>query len=140
MVAAATPRTEAQSAAAVLTVRPASFAFNPQTAPSNAFQQDPQADLRSGAGHTVLQTNALREFDALIKGLHRAGVQVIVAEDSETPAKPDALYPNNWVSFHGDGTVVLYPMLAPNRRAERREEVIQQVALDGAFRITRIVT
>src|SRR5580692_4198585 len=142
MVATATPRTEAQSAAAVLTVRPARFGFNPQTAPSNAFQQDPHTDVRGaahGAGHSALQTIALREFDALIKGLHRAGVQVIVAEDSETPAKPDALYPNNRVSFHGDGTVVLYPMLAPNRRAERREEVIQQVALDGAFRVTRIV-
>ncbi len=142
MVAIATPRTEAQSAAAVLTVRPASFGFNTQTAPSNAFQQDPQGDLCGGAQGTRgtdLQTNVLREFDALIKGLHRAGVQVIVAEDSEDPAKPDAIFPNNWVSFHSDGTVVLYPMLALNRRAERREDVIRQVALDGAFRITRIV-
>jgi hypothetical protein len=142
MVDTATPRTEAQSAAAVLTVRPASFGFNPQTAPSNAFQQDPQAGTGSGAHgarHSDLQTSVLREFDALIKGLHRAGVQVIVAEDSEAPVKPDAIFPNNWVSFHGDGTVVLYPMLAPNRRAERRDEIIQQVAVDGAFRITRMV-
>jgi hypothetical protein len=136
------PPTEVQSAAAVLMVRPASFGFNPQTAPSNAFQQPPQADAHKGALGThrsELQAAALRECGALIKGLQRAGVKVIVAQDSELPAKPDAIYPNNWVSFHRDGTVVLYPILAPNRRAERRDEVIRQVAIDGAFRITRTV-
>jgi len=115
-------------------VRPARFAFNPQTAASNAFQQRPEA-----AARLDLQSLALREFDALTDGLQRAGVSVIVADDTAAPAKPDALFPNNWVSFHRDGTVVFYPLLAPNRRSERRDEVIRQVTGDGAFRITRTV-
>jgi hypothetical protein len=110
-------------------VRPAHFAFNPQTASSNAFQvaarEDPSA--------------ALREFDSVEELLVRSGVAVIVAEDSAEPIKPDAVFPNNWVSFHGDGTVVLYPMLAPNRRLERRDDVIDQVVRDGGFRVTRTV-
>jgi hypothetical protein len=137
----ATPLEEPQSAAAVLMVRPARFAFNPQTAASNAFQQNPEADTPSGSpsGTRGLNDLALREFDAMADGLRREGIQVIVADDTEVPAKPDALFPNNWVSFHRDGTVVLFPMLAPNRRTERREDVIRQVIKDGGFRITRTV-
>jgi hypothetical protein len=138
MSARATPPDEPQSAAAVLMVRPARFAFNPQTAPSNLFQHPPEPNAQSGAP-IDLQALALREFDTLAECLQGAGVTVVVAEDTETPAKPDALYPNNWVSFHRDGTVVLYPMLAPNRRSERREEIILRVATAGGFRITRTV-
>ena len=97
-------------------VRPARFAFNPQTAPSNAFQQEPGNGPARRCG-AICNDAALREFDALAEALQRAGVRVIVAEDTEVPGKPDALFPNNWVSFHRDGTVVLYPMLAPNRRS-----------------------
>jgi hypothetical protein len=154
------PPKESQSAAAVLMVRPARFGFNPQTAASNAFQgnafqkstletaalathapgtpapgtgADPQQ-----AGSAGIHEAALREFDALAGQLARAGLEVIVAHDSVDPVKPDAIFPNNWVSFHHDGTVVLYPMMAPNRRAERRDEVLAQVAAVG-FRITRTV-
>ncbi len=134
----ATPLKEPQSAASVLMVRPARFAFNRQTAPSNAFQHSPQAGPHHAAA-LDLQDRALREFDALAQSLLRAGVDVIVADDSDAPPKPDALFPNNWVSFHLDGTVVLYPMLAPNRRSERREEVIRRVTGDGRFRISRTV-
>jgi hypothetical protein len=81
----------------------------------------------------------LREFDGLAGKLVHAGVAVIVAEDTPSPVKPDAVFPNNWVSFHRDGTVVLYPMLAANRRWERREELIQQVTRDGGFRVTQTV-
>jgi hypothetical protein len=123
---------EPQSAQSVLMVRPASFAFNPQTAATNAFQQPPGVDLPAG-------TSVLREFDAAVELIRSAGVQVIVADDTATPVKPDAIFPNNWVSFHVDGTVVLYPMLAVNRRWERREELIAQVAAAGAFRISRTV-
>lgn len=123
---------EPQSAAAVLMVRPARFGFNPQTAASNAFQERPGAEAD-------LQGRALREFDALAEQLGRAGANLIIVEDTQEPAKPDALFPNNWVSFHRDGTVVLYPMLAPNRRIERREEVIRTVLDAGAFRATRTV-
>ncbi len=115
-------------------VRPASFGCNPQTAPSNAFQ------LPLGAlSGKYPQGIALKEFHGLANRLERAGVQVLVAPDSDEPCKPDAIFPNNWVSFHHDGTVALYPMLAPNRRWERRDEVLEQVVRQGGFRVSRTV-
>jgi hypothetical protein len=129
---ASVPLDEPQSAAAVLMIRPACFGFNPETAPSNAFQHAP-----GYSGQATLQDLALREFDALAQALARAGVLVVAADDTPQPVKPDALFPNNWVSFHRDGTVVLYPMLAPNRRLERREETIRQVIREGGFRVSR---
>jgi hypothetical protein len=128
------PDQEPQSARAVLMVRPARFGFNPQTAGTNLFQRDP-----GSAGDTDRETQVLAEFEALAAALARAGVEVIVAEDTPDPVKPDAIYPNNWVSFHRDGSVVLYPMLAVNRRPERREELIAQVAREGSFKIARTV-
>lgn len=125
---------EPQCAAAVLMVRPAGFGFNPQTAASNAFQHGHPANPAPD-----IQAAGLLEFDALAAALSRAGIDLIVAEDTPSPAKPDAIFPNNWVSFHHDGTVVLYPMLAHNRRLERREDVIAQVTRQGAFRIVRTV-
>ena len=115
-------------------VRPASFGFNPQTAASNAFQQaaDPP-------GEDEMQRLVLFEFDGLARALQRAGVEVLIASDTPRPAKPDAIFPNNWVSFHFDGTVALYPMLAPNRRCERREEILEHVVREGRFRISRTV-
>jgi len=139
MLECATPLEEPQSAAAVLMVRPARFAFNPETAPSNSFQTPHAESDGAEAAPSAVQSLALREFDALTLNLERLGVTVIVAEDTEAPAKPDALFPNNWVSFHRDGTVVLYPMLARNRRSERREEVIRQVTALGKYRIIRTV-
>ena len=124
---------EAQSARAVLMVRPAGFAFNSQTAASNAFQQAGSAD------ETETHGRALGEFDGLAKALQHAGVQVVMIPDTPTPPKPDAIFPNNWVSFHCDGTVALYPMLASNRRPERREDILQQVAREGRFHISRTV-
>lgn len=121
-------------------VRPAAFAFNPETAASNAFQSadpEPGRPLSGRAGET--QVLALREFDALADALMRAGLEVIVAADTASPPKPDAVFPNNWVSFHGDGTVVLYPMMAPNRRLERREDIIHQAIVQGGYRVTRTV-
>lgn len=123
---------EPQSARAVLMVRPASFGFNLQTAASNAFQQNP-----SEAAETDTQGLALEEFDGVAKALQRAGVEVLVAPDTALPAKPDAIFPNNWVSFHFDGAVTLYPMLALNRRWERRQEVLEQVVREGGFRVLR---
>jgi hypothetical protein len=125
---------EPQSAGAVLMVRPARFGCNAQTAESNAFQ----AKSETLAGED-LQGVALREFHGLAEALERAGVEVLVAPDSVEPPKPDAIFPNNWVSFHHDGTVALYPMLAPNRRWERRDEVLQQVVHNGGFRVSRTV-
>jgi hypothetical protein len=128
------PGQEPQSAGAVLMVRPARFGCNPQTAESNAFQAKPE--LLAGED---LQGVALREFHGVAEALERAGVEVLIAADSAQPAKPDAIFPNNWVSFHHDGTVALYPMLAPNRRWERRDEILQQVVRTGGFRVSRTV-
>src|SRR5258707_14970398 len=128
------PGQEPQSAGSVLMVRPARFGCNPQTAASNAFQQHP-----TPVAGNDLQAAALREFDGLAMALDRAGVEVLIAPDSDQPAKPDAIFPNNWVSFHRDGTVALYPMLAPNRRWERRDEVLEQVVRKGGFRVSRTI-
>jgi hypothetical protein len=118
-----------QCAAAVLMVRPRHFGFNVETASSNRFQHP------GGSEQTASQ--ALAEFDAFAGALASEGVTVCVAQDSEEPHKPDAVFPNNWVSFHADGTLVLYPMQAANRRAERRREVIDAVVRDSGFRIRR---
>jgi hypothetical protein len=129
-VSAAVESGEAQTADAVLMVRPARFGANPETADSNRFQQ-----AGASAGDAAA---AVREFDALALRLSDAGVEVVVAEDTPEPAKPDACFPNNWVSFHADGSVVLYPLMAPSRRAERRREPIAQLERAG-FRIARTI-
>jgi hypothetical protein len=104
----------------VLMVRPARFAFNEQTAESNAFQQN-----TPGRSPESIRAAAREEFDAFVEKLRGVGVNVLVAEDTPEPPKPDAVFPNNWVSFHEDGTVVLYPMNTPNRRIERRAEIVE---------------
>jgi len=119
---------EKQSASSVLLVRPASFAFNPQTAGSNAFQADSLIDV---------QGQALLEFDRLHRELHSAGVQCCVVADAPEPRSPDAVFPNNWCSWHADGTLVIYPLLAESRRTERREAVIESVVATTGFRIRR---
>src|SRR5450755_248805 len=134
MPAAAHSAQEPQSAGAVLMVRPAGFGFNPQTAASNAFQLSEHIP-----GEAETRSLVLSEFEGLAEALQRAGVAVMIAPDSPLPAKPDAIFPNNWVSFHFDGTVVLYPMLAPNRRAERREDLVRQVTREGGYRAVRTV-
>ena len=121
---------ERQCADTVLMIRPECFAPNPETAASNRFQQ-------GGAGADV-QRQALREFDGLAMQLANAGVDVQVVADAPDPARPDACFPNNWLSLHADGTVVLYPLLAPSRRAERREEPLAQLRSAG-LRISRTV-
>ena len=119
---------ERQCADAVLMIRPARFGWNPETADSNRFQQ-------AGAGADAAAA-ARREFDGLTAKLRTAGVEVHVADDTPDPPKPDACFPNNWVSFHADGTAVLYPMMAPSRRAERRPELIERLR-DSGFRVAR---
>jgi hypothetical protein len=114
-----------QCAGAVLMVRPRHFGYNAETAGSNRFQ--------SPGGSDQVAAQALEEFDAFAAALRSEGVTVCVAPDSDEPRKPDALFPNNWVSFHADGTVVLYPMQAENRRAERRAEIVAAVVRDTGF-------
>ena len=120
-----------QCAQAVLMVEPAAFAFNAETASSNPMQ------LPSTLAASTLAGMARTESAALRRALESEGVRVLLAEDTERPPKPDALFPNNWVSFHADGTVVLYPMLTANRRLERRDEIIQAVCTRLGFKERR---
>lgn len=124
---------ESQLASTVLMIRPARFESNPMTASSNRFQG------KSTATPAEQQKEALREFDALVDTLRTTGIAVIVVDDSPEPHTPDSIFPNNWVSFHADGRVVLYPMEAPNRRSERRNEIVEQLDSDFGFQVTEIV-
>jgi hypothetical protein len=121
----------AQCAQAALLVRPAAFGANPETAATNAFQS------AAGAAREARDL-ARAESDALADRLARAGVEVVVLEDTPVPPRPDACFPNNWLSLHHDGTAVLYPMLAPSRRLERREEARNALEARG-FAIRRVV-
>ena len=121
-----------QSVTGVLMVRPLRFAHNTQTSSTNRFQRsDPQSHATSEL--------ACAEFAALSKAVAAAGIGVCCVDDTADPAKPDAAFPNNWISFHRDGTVVLYPMLAPNRRAERRTDIISLVEQRLRFRRRRLI-
>ena len=117
-----------QCAGAVFMIEPASFSFNEETAASNAMQHSGDAE----AGAAEVMATARAELQQLRRALESEGVRVQVGADTAVPRKPDALFPNNWISFHDDGTIVLYPMLAPNRRLERRTELIDEAcaALD----------
>lgn len=111
-----------QTTNTILMVRPARFQFNFQTAVNNAFQK--QLDTLSPA---EIEQQAIAEFDGFVSQLRQNGVNVIVIDDTPEPAKPDAIFPNNWVSFHADGNVFLYPMNTPNRRLERRADIIEKI-------------
>jgi hypothetical protein len=124
---------ESQLASAVLMIRPVRFASNPLTAASNRFQgRNPDEPAQQ-------QRDAEREFDGLREALTTAGIDVVVVPDTLEPEKPDAVFPNNWVSFHADGTVVMYAMLAPNRRTERRPDIIETLVRDHGFLVRDVV-
>ena len=125
------PRRDAQAASAVLMIRPRCFYSNPQTASSNAFQAP------AGAAGPTLLARALAEFDAAAEALRTAGVEVVVMPPPEGQDLPDALFPNNWLSTHADGTAVLYPMLAANRRAERSPALLERLQAEHGFRLDR---
>jgi hypothetical protein len=122
-----------QAAEAVFMVRPASFGWNPQTAPSNRFQP------ATAPANPEARRRAVAEFDELDASLTDAGVEVHAFPDVAQPACPDAVFPNNWLSLHADGTVVLYPMLAPSRRRERRLDLIARLEQAGGFRVERLL-
>ena len=124
-----------QCADAVLMIRPRCFGYNPDTARTNTFQQASGAAVPAA----TVQQLALAEFDRLVRALGSEGVSVCVVEDTATPQKPDAVFPNNWVSFHEDGTLVLYPMESASRRPERRQDVIEAVIERLKFRITHLL-
>ncbi|MEA5139018.1 citrulline utilization hydrolase CtlX [Arcicella rigui] len=113
-----------QTTSHILMIRPVRFGFNEQTAVSNAFQNQAFGQETQATSQQI----ALQEFDQMVEELRKAGVDIIVVEDTENPHTPDSIFPNNWVSFHSDGTVILYPMQAENRRLERREDIIEKLA------------
>jgi len=118
-----------QAASHILMIRPVHFGFNAETAVNNAFQV---AGKDAGA-----QEKAVAEFDAMVVLLRQNGVDVVVVDDTPEPHTPDSIFPNNWISFHEDGTVVLYPMFAPNRRQERKPGIINAIA--AKFNITQTI-
>ena len=103
-------------------VRPAAFGFNTQTAANNYFQSNP------AVSSDEIQQNALIEFDNMVQTLRSHDITVLVIEDSKEPPKPDAIFPNNWLSTSPDGIVSVFPMYAPNRRTEKRDEILEQLA------------
>lgn len=121
-----------QSTNSILMIRPVSFRMNEQTAVNNYFQED--IDLKNA----TINLRAQEEFDAMVNLLRENGINVIVVEDTEQPDTPDAIFPNNWISFHENGRVGLYPMFAENRRNERREDIFDILEYKG-FRIDTVV-
>lgn len=115
-------------------IRPHSFRKNEETATNNLYQK-----TLEGVSASAVIEQAQAEFDRLATALGNAGVNVFVFEEQLPYETPDALFPNNWISTHETGTVCLYPMFAPNRREERREDVIVQLEHDAGFSIENIV-
>jgi len=124
---------ESQLASTVLMIRPAAFETNPQTAASNRFQGKIQASADQQ------QAAAVKEFDNLVDALRTAGIEVIVVDDTLKPHAPDAIFPNNWISTHADGRVVLYPMEAPNRRVERRVDIVDTLVNGYGRKVTEVI-
>lgn len=118
-----------QTAKTVLMVEPIAFGYNSQTAENNYFQKEQK--------EANIQEKALEEFNAFATKLREKGIEVITVKDTLEPHSPDSIFPNNWVSFHDDGTVALYPMFAMNRRVERRPEILQALQNEG-FTIDKV--
>ena len=125
--------TESQLASSVLMIRPARFESNPLTAESNKFQG------KTSASPAEQHAAALQEFDGLVASLRGKGINVVVVDDTAEPHTPDSIFPNNWVSFHADGRVVLYPMEAKNRRTERRLDIVESLGSEQGFHVSEIV-
>ena len=122
-----------QTTNTILMVRPINFRMNEQTAVNNYYQKVLDTLLPA-----TVNAKAQTEFDAYVAKLRAYGIRVVVVSDTDEFDTPDALFPNNWISFHQDGTVALYPMFAKNRRMERREDVLDQLEAEG-FRIDSVV-
>ena len=117
-----------QTTDTVLMIEPIAFGFNEQTAVNNYFQIQQEGNV---------QDKALKEFNAFVENLRAKDINVITIKDTLEPKTPDSIFPNNWVSFHADGKVVLYPMFAENRRLERRDDIINQIK--EQFEVTEVI-
>lgn len=108
-----------QVASTILMIRPAAFGYNAETAANNVFQSKPSLSQKE------IQQKAEKEFDAFVETLRKKKIEVIVVQDTETPVKPDAIFPNNWFCTLQDGTLAVFPMYAANRRIEKRDDMLQ---------------
>ncbi len=115
-----------QTTNSVLMIRPVAFRMNEQTAVNNYYQK-----VLDGLSPETVNAKAQQEFDAFVNKLRMVGVEVTVVDDTTEPSTPDSIFPNNWISFHENGDVVLYPMFAENRRAERREDILDILEDNG---------
>ena len=122
-----------QTTNSIVMIRPVAFRMNEQTSVNNYYQK-----VLDGLSPETVNAKAQQEFDAFVEKLQAVGVQVTVIEDTLNPDTPDSIFPNNWISFHENGDVALYPMFAENRRAERREEILD-VLEDQGFKIDSIM-
>jgi|GEM_PF-56144 len=120
-----------QASDKLLLIRPSNFGFNPETAASNSFQNNPS--------NVPVRELAIAEFNAVVSLLEKESVKTIVFDDLPKDKTPDAVFPNNWVSFHNDGKVVLYPMEAPNRRREKRKDIFDVLKNEQGYEINEIV-
>ena len=118
-----------QNTSSVLMIRPVYFTYNFETAVNNKFQVAGNAE--------AAQAKALEEFDAFVDKLRNNYIDVTVVDDTPEPHTPDSIFPNNWISFHENGTIVLYPMYAENRRAERKQHVLD--AINQKFKVSNTI-
>ncbi|MEN8249885.1 MAG: arginine deiminase-related protein [Bacteroidota bacterium] len=121
-----------QVTSSILMIRPVSFNANPETAQNNYYQK-----LIEGLSPEQAQEKALFEFNHFVDVLKEKGIDVVVVDDTSDPETPDAVFPNNWISFHHDGTIALYPMFAESRRLERRDDIID-ILKENGFVIERV--
>lgn len=115
----------------ILMIRPVAFRMNEQTAVNNYYQKS------SNQSAEEIQNEAMAQFDHFVEVLRGKGINVIVVQDTVSPETPDSIFPNNWVSFHLDGTICTYPMFAENRRLERRPDIIEMLKKD--FDVTKTI-
>lgn len=126
--------TNQQSTSTLMMIRPIQFRFNEQTAVNNYYQT-----AIEGLNASQIQLKAAREFDNFVEKLKSKKINVIVIEDTPNPNTPDSIFPNNWVSFHSDGKVGLYPMFAENRRLERRPDILEKLQTEAGLKINEVI-
>ncbi|MEQ9406056.1 MAG: arginine deiminase-related protein [Cyclobacteriaceae bacterium] len=117
----------------IMMIRPVAFHMNEQTAVNNYYQKSEE-----GSTPGEIQAEALAQFDGFVEKLRAEGVEVLVIDDTIEPATPDSIFPNNWISFHEDGTIRLFPMFAENRRQERRVDILEEIR--NQFKVENIVS
>lgn len=122
-----------QTTNSILMIRPVAFRMNEQTAVNNYYQK-----VLDGLTPDTVNAKAQEEFDTFVQKLKMVGIEVTVVDDTKTPDTPDSIFPNNWISFHENGDVAFYPMFAENRRAERREDILDLLEEKG-FQLNDIV-